>query len=125
MKAELGVGDLARRRDEAWANTVPVDRFTEALHAAGSDPVDASEQLDDLLQRAIDSGVLTDAGRDLLLDLAHAAHRLGAPLRRGRGGLTTPSVAEMVAADHDLAVRSVRRHAASAIDKIKDAGWSD
>jgi len=122
VKAELGIGDLARRRDETWANTVPVDRFTEAPRAAEPDPADVSEQLGDLLQQAIDSGVLTDADRDLLLDLAHAAHRLGAPLRRGRGGLTTPSVAEMVAADHALAVRSIRRHAASAIDKIRDAG---
>ena len=27
--AELGVGDLAKRRDEAWAMTVPVDAFAE------------------------------------------------------------------------------------------------
>lgn len=86
--------------------------------------VDAAEQLDDPLQQAVDSGALADADRDFLLDLAHAAHRLGAPLRRGRGGLTTPSVAEIVAADHDLGVRSIRRHAASAIDKIRSAGWS-
>lgn len=124
VKAGLGVGDLARRRDETWANTIPVDHFDETLRAGEVEVVDAAEQRDDPLQQAVDSGVLADADRDFLLDLAHAAHRLGAPLRRGRGGLTTPSVAEMVAADHDLAVRSIRRHAASAIDKIKGAGWS-
>lgn len=96
----------------------------EALRAAEPDPADVSEQLGDLLQQAFDSGVLTGADRELLLDLAHAAHRPGAPLRRGRGGLTAPSVAEMVAADHALAARSIRHHAASAIDKIRDAGRS-
>lgn len=56
----------------------------------------------------------------MLLDLAHAANILSAPLRRGRAGLTTPSVAQMVSEDHALAARTIRRHAADALDGLVD-----
>jgi hypothetical protein len=123
LKWELGIGDLAKRRDPAWANVVLTKRFHESkpVHAPADE--DAAEHLDDVLRRALDAGALTDADRDLLVDLAHAAHRMGAPWRRGRGGLTTPSVAQMVSEDHALAARTVRRHAAAALDRISGLAW--
>ncbi len=124
LKVELGVGDLAKRRDPAWANVVLTDRFDESKPVPAPVDEDATEQLHDVLRRALDFGALTDADRDLLLDLAHAAHRIGAPLRRGRGGLTTPSVAQMVSEDHALAARTVRRHAADSLDRISGLGWA-
>lgn len=122
VKGDLGVGDLAKRRDPVWASAVLTDTFDDST----STPVDedATEQLDDILRRALEFGALSDSDRVLLLDLAHAAHRLGAPMRRGRAGLTTPSVAQMVGQDHALAARTVRRHAADALDRISGLGWS-
>ncbi len=123
VKVELGVGDLAKRRDPAWASVVLTDRFDESIPIPAPAAEDVTEQLDETLRRALDVGALTDADRDLLLDLAHAAHRIGAPSRRGRAGLTTPSVAQMVSEDHVLAARTVRRHAADALDRISGLGW--
>ena len=117
-KAELGVGDLAERRDPAWASTVLVERFDESIPANEPDEEDPTEQLAALLRRALDDGDITEARRDLLLDLAHAANLLKAPLRRGRAGLTAPSVAQMVSEDHAMAARTIRRHAADDIDVL-------
>ena len=117
-KAELGVGDLASRRDPAWAATVLIERFDESIPANEPDEEDPTEQLATLLRRALDDGDITEARRDLLLDLAHAANLLKAPLRRGRAGLTAPSVAQMVCDDHALSARTIRRHAADDIDTL-------
>ena len=117
--AELGVGDLAKRRDPTWTATVVSDRFDDLIPADDPDGIeDAGEQLSDLLRRALDSGRLFDVDRDLLIDLAHAAQQVGAPLRRGRAGLTTPSVAQMVQDNHAMASRTIRRHAADALDVL-------
>jgi len=88
--AELGVGELAKRRDPMWSATVVVDAFEESQGEESDDAAMAKEEINDLLQRAIDSGKLSAADRDLLLDLAHAAASTRAPGRRGRGGLMTP-----------------------------------
>lgn len=119
-KAELGVGHLAERRDPAWAATVLVEQFDESIAADELDEEfeDPKEQLAVILRRALDDGDLTEARRDLLLDLAHAANLLNAPLRRGRAGLTAPSVAQMVCEDHALSARTLRRHAAYDIDVL-------
>ena len=120
-KAELGVGDLAERRDPTWAATALVEKFDESIPADEPDEIEEpKEQLSELLRRALDSGTLSDVDRDLLLDLAHAANLLSAPLRRGRAGLTTPSVAQIVSEDHVLAARTIRRHAADALDGLAE-----
>lgn len=117
--AELGVGDLAKRRDEAWAMTLLVGVFEQSIPAEELDKAEeVKEELNDLLQRAIDSGRLSAADRDLLMDLAHVAERVDAPGRRGRGGLMTPSVTQMVEEAHAMASRTIRRRAASAIESV-------
>ena len=84
MLAELGVGEPAERRDRVWVSTIPLEHITEPPVVIDEpDPV----ELADLLREALDSGALSEADRGLLLDLAYAADRLGAPSRRGRGGL--------------------------------------
>lgn len=125
-RAELGVGELSKRRDPTWANSVLVERLDESARVKESDSAgDEREELDELLCRAIDSGALSECDRDLLVDLALAAHHSGAPLRRGRGGLTTPSVAQMVSEDHPLSARTIRRHASDAIDVLADIAHHD
>jgi hypothetical protein len=116
--AELGIGDLAKRRDPAWAATVLFERFDESIPANEADEEEPTEQLATLLRRALDDGDITEARRDLLLDLAHAANLLKAPLRRGRAGLTAPSVAQLICEDHALSARTIRRHAAADIDVL-------
>ncbi|MGH3446206.1 MAG: hypothetical protein ACRDP4_01140 [Nocardioidaceae bacterium] len=70
--------------------------------------------------RGIDAGKLVESDRDLLPDLAHAAEQIDAPRRRGRGGLMTPSVTQLVAEAHAMSSRSIRRHAAGAIKTIRE-----
>lgn len=119
--AEVGVGDLAERRDEAWSATALVGAFDESIPAEEIDGArEVKEELSDLLQRAIEAGTLSEADRDLLLDLAYAAERIDAPGRRGRGGLMTPSVTQMVEESHAMSSRSVRRHAAGAITALRE-----
>jgi hypothetical protein len=119
--AELGLGELAKRRDPTWASAVLVERYDETIPAEEPDAEEPRAQLFELLRRALDSGVLSDLDRGLLLDLALAANLAGAPLRRGRAGLTTPSVAQLVSQDHALAARTIRRHAADALDVLGEA----
>jgi hypothetical protein len=116
--AELGVGELAKRRDPTWASSVLIERYDETIPAEEPDAEEPREQLIELLRRALDSGALSDQDRGLLLDLALAANLADAPLRRGRAGLTTPSVAQLVSEDHALAARTIRRHAANALDRL-------
>jgi len=119
--AELGIGDLAKRRDPAWAAAVLLERYDESIAATEQEDVEEPrEQLAELLRRALESGTLSDVDRDLLLDLAHAANAAVAPLRRGRAGLATPSVAQMVSEDHAMAARTIRRHAADALDGLAE-----
>lgn len=119
--AELGVGDLAKRRDETWSHSVPVATFEDSTPDGEVDEAnEIKEELDDFLQRAIDSGQLAEGDRDLLIDLAHAAEQVGAAGRRGRGGLMTPSVTRLVEEAHGMSARSVRRHAADAIRTIQE-----
>jgi len=120
VMVELAVGDLAKRRDPTWAKAVLTDRFDESIPDQESDEDTAREELHLLLRKALDSGSLSDVDRDLLLDLAHAANMLSAPLRRGRAGLTAPSVARLVSEDHTLAARTIRRHAADALDGLAE-----
>ena len=116
--AELGVGELAKRRDPTWASSVLIERYDETIPAEEPDAEEPREQLIELLRRALDLGAVSDQDRGLLLDLAHAANLADAPLRRGRAGLTTPSVAQLVSEDHALAARTIRRHAADALDRL-------
>ncbi len=101
--------------------TVLVDAFDESIPAGpADDEVARREVLADLLQRGIESGKLAESDRDLLLDLAHAAEQIDAPGRRGRGGLMTPSVTQLVEEAHAMSSRSIRRHAAGAIKAMRE-----
>lgn len=115
--AELGFGELAKRRDPTWASSVLIERYDETIPAEEPDAEEPREQLIELLRRDLDSRAVSDQDRGLLLDLAHAADLADAPLRWGRAGLTTPSVAQLVSEDHVLAARAIRRHAADALDR--------
>jgi hypothetical protein len=119
--AVVDVGHLAKRRDEAWAMTVLVDAFDESIAAGlADDEMARREVLADLLQRGIESGKLAEGDRDLPLDLAYAAEQILAPGHRGRGGLMTPSVTQLVEQAHGMSSRSIRRHAAGAFEAMRE-----
>ena len=108
--ADLGVGDAALRRDRVWASAVPMGTVPEAPDLdTGPDP---ERELAELLEDAAATGALTREDRALLLDVAREAARLNVPARRGRGGLMTPSVAELVAEGYEASARTVRRRTA-------------
>lgn len=119
--AELGFGELVKRRDPTWASSVLIEQYDETIPAEEPDAEEPPEQLIELLRRDLDSRAVSDQDRGLLLDLAHAADLADAPLRRGRAGLTTPSVAQLVSEDHVLAAKTIRRHAADALDRLGEA----
>ncbi|HOF63377.1 MAG TPA: hypothetical protein PLD23_16020 [Armatimonadota bacterium] len=116
VMAELGVGDAGRRRDRAWSSVARTGSVPEVPLA--HDEPDPERELADLFDEASEVGALAREDRLLLLEVAHEAVRLGAPPRRGRGGLTTPSVAESVATHHPVSARTVRRRTASALDAL-------
>lgn len=116
--ADLGVGDLARRRDLIWTDRVGTD-VPELLAdaAAESDPeYDALE----LLRDAWLDDAIVSFDMWLLWDLAATAHRLGSPGRRGRMGLTSPAVVEETAREIQLSSRTLRRRATHALDRLRD-----
>ncbi|WP_256841750.1 hypothetical protein [Ornithinimicrobium cryptoxanthini] len=117
VMADLGVGDAAVRRDRVWASAVPMGSVPDVPDVdAGPDP---ECELAALLEDAVEMGALTREDRALLMDVAHEAARLNVPARRGRGGLMTPSVAELVADDYAASARTVRRRAAKAVTDLE------
>lgn len=79
--AELGFGELAKRRDPTWASLVLIERYDETIPTEEPDAEEPREQLIELLRRALDSGALSDQDRGLLLDLSLAANLADAHLR--------------------------------------------
>lgn len=117
--AELGVGDGAERRDRSWATSVRVERFDETVAAApGEAEDDPFWQVTELLMEAMDDNVVGVFDAWLIGELARVAYASGAPGRRGRVGLTTPSVVEIVAQHVHLSTRGLRRRAVKAVDRI-------
>ncbi|MCF4122053.1 hypothetical protein L1785_13805 [Antribacter sp. KLBMP9083] len=117
--AELSIGEPARRRDRVWAATVPTEVIPEAAtRQTRNEALAAAAELREVLDDAQDDGILDDDERRLLTDLGIVADQLSAPAGRGRGGLTTPAVADAVAAPRGCSARTVRRRASEAIDRV-------
>lgn len=119
--AELGVGDAGRRADPTWSRTVCVDPAAQAWRRFGTEPEEDSSvvELLDLLETATRGGVITAADRDLLLALAVAADRVGAPAHRARAGLTVPAASQEVACRRGVSERTVRRRAVRSMNRLR------
>lgn len=120
--AELGVGDLARRRDAVWVDAVHVD-VAEDLSCV----VDWYESADELVDRvevlmmdAMDANAIHVFDAWLLQTLAAHAARQDAAAKRGRLGLTTPAVIEELADMVHLSPRAIRRRATTALDRLAE-----
>ena len=96
MAAELGVGDLATRRDRVWAEAVRIEKDEDvAVVADGYESLDdLFDQITDLMIDAMEANAIHVFDAWLLCTLAQLAAQLGAPGHRGRMGLTTPAVVD-------------------------------
>lgn len=116
--------DIGCRADRHWKRVLLADDLTmlaSAVHdQAATEPAVAPDaELREFLDQAVLDQAVSEDDRCLLHELAAAAEIVGAPLRRGRLGLTTPAAVELVARDHPEAVRTLRRRAACALDRLK------
>lgn len=122
VSAELGVGDLATRRDRVWAEAVCVADATQVVPA-----VDGYESQDELVGEverlevdAMEAHAINAFDAWLLDRLASVAARLEAPGHRGRMGLTTPAVVDELARIVHLSPRAIRRRATTALDRLAE-----
>lgn len=122
--ASLGVGALVERRDRAWSQHVLVDYLDDGLGTTpdhdASEPEDAIAEASRFLDEALRDHAIEASHIWLLHELAIAAHDLDAPMRRGRCGLTAPSVVERVARERPESSRTLRRRAAAALDRLAE-----
>lgn len=129
VAASLGVGS---RADRHWKHVLLTDELARLASAAGDRAalereVAPEAELSEFLDQAIHDRAVDEDEVRLLRELAVAAEAVGAPMRRGRLGLTTPAAVELVAHDHPEAARTLRRRAARSLDRLKvyAAVWTD
>ena len=122
VSAELGVGDLAVRRDRVWAEAVCVADVAHLGPAA-----DEYESQDELVGKvecleleAMDAHAINAFDAWLLDQLSSVAARLKAPGHRGRMGLTTPAVVDELGRIVHLSPRAIRRRATTALDRLAE-----
>lgn len=125
VEASLGVG---RRAERVWRQSVLTDHLelaigdTDATGIAGvtDAALDPEAEVWDFFDDAIRDGVVGLGEVSLLLAVATVADDVGAPLRRGRAGLTTPAVADRVAQGRSESARTVRRRVCGVLDRLTE-----
>lgn len=120
VEASLGVG---RRAERAWRQSVLTDHFELVIGdaditAVTDNALDPAAEVRNFLDDAVRDGVVRNGDVSLLLEVANAADDVGAPLRRGRAGLTTPAVADRVAHGRSESARTVRRRVCRVLDRL-------
>lgn len=125
VEASLGVG---RRAERVWRQSVLTDRLELAIGDSDvtgitgvtDDALDPAVEVWDFFEDAVRDGVVELGEVSLLLAMATAADDVGAPLRRGRAGLTTPAVADRVAQGRSESARTVRRRVSGVLDRLTE-----
>lgn len=115
--ADLGVGDRAARRDRAMAQAVGDPDLLDDLVCIEPDD-DPGPVLAEIFHVGQEEAAINGLDYWLLWALAAEADRQNVPAHRGRMGLTAPAVVEAVAAEVNLAPRSLRKRAARALDRL-------
>lgn len=121
LLAEFGNTEAAQRRDRTWASTTLCENGEDLDLLVGLPELqaDAVFESSQIVQHALIAGVLSLPDASLLQQLAQAAVEHCAPARRGRAGLTAPTVVESVTRDRPASARSVRRRAAILMDRLR------
>ncbi|WP_310961747.1 hypothetical protein [Nocardioides terrisoli] len=115
--ADLGAGDLAVRRDRAMAQVVGDPDVLDEMACIELED-DPGPVLVEVFHVGQEEAAINGFDYWLLWALAAEADRQNAPARRGRTGLVAPTVVEAVAAEANLAPRSLRKRAARALDRL-------
>lgn len=123
VQAELGIGEGARRAGRTWMETICVDDDSPVWRGlldtpAGDEQDNAAADLLDLFSEATSAGVISQADRALLIDLAVAADNENYSARRGRAGMTGSAAVDAVATRHGLNPRTLRRRAGRSLDRL-------
>ncbi len=123
---DLGVGENARESDPVWARAIRVEPGADVWHAVDArrhpDARPASIELAEILTWAIDTGILDQRDRDLLISLAVAADEAGITRTGcGLGGLCSRTVAATVARQAGVSPSTVRRRATGALRAVASA----
>ncbi len=123
VQAELGIGDGARRSGRTWMQTMCVDDNSSVWRGLTNTPAQdeqgsAAADLLDLFSEATGAGVISEADRALLIDLAVAADNENCSARRGRAGMTGSAAIAAAATRHGLNPRTLRRRACLALDRL-------
>jgi hypothetical protein len=118
--AELGVGCHGKLRDKVWSEAVLLDRFEERAVLVEELQADSYDELVELFDAALRDNVIEGFDIWLLHELATVAMAEGAPMRRGRCGLTSPAVVEAVAQRRHEAARTLRRRVGKALDMLTE-----
>lgn len=120
LLTELGRTGAAQWSDRTWANTTLCDNPEDLDLLAGAPVLHADAVFESslLMVAALLGGLLTLGDASLLQQLAEVAEERSAPGRRGRAGLTSPSVVEYVARYRPESVRSIRRRASMLMDRL-------
>jgi hypothetical protein len=117
--ADLGVGDLAVRRDRAMAQAVGDPNLLDDM--AWIEPEkEPGPVLAEIFRIGHEEAAINGLDYWLLWALAAEADRQNVPGHRGRMGLTTPAVVEAMAAEANLAPRSLRKRATRALDRLTE-----
>ncbi|NYI75491.1 hypothetical protein [Nocardioides panzhihuensis] len=125
--------DVGAHAEKTWSQTRTLDDLDEGALGARAD-LHEDPVADEVTEPVLDSAAevvefLKAAGCDralgwwdvwLVHELAVAADEIGAPLHRGRFGLTTPAAVAKVAALCGKSERTVRRRACQALDALAE-----
>lgn len=115
--ADLGAGDLAVRRDRAMAQATGEPDLLDDMPWIEPEN-DPGPVLAELFHIGHEEAAINGLDYWLLWALAAEADSQNVPAHRGRLGLTAPAVVEAVAAEANLAPRSLRKRAARALDRL-------
>lgn len=123
VQAELGIGDGARRSGRTWMQTVCVDDDSPVWRGLLNTPAEDTQDnpvadLLDLFSEAISAGVISQADRALLVDLAVAADNENTSAGRSRAGMTGSATVKAVATRRGLNPRTLRRRAGRSLDRL-------
>lgn len=116
VMAELGIGDAGVRADKTWAVTSVRDRVEDVCPGRTETP-ELQRVLRVVLQSLLDAGDIEITEAQTLASVAGHADWLNKPMR-GRAGLTSPDVLEVLTWLEPTKARTMRREVGRLLDRV-------
>lgn len=117
--AELGIGDAGERADKTWASTVVRDRVGD-FKESEDETTERARVLRVVLDHLLACDVIDLGEAKILISAAEKADFQGKPMR-GRAGLTSPDVVEVMTWLDPSRARTMRRQVGKILDRIASA----